>query len=84
MSRAALAAGFPALGTTATVLTVEATADDEARAAVVREIAEIDRACSRFRDDSELVDLNADLGSAGRGLGHVVRRRSTTRCGPHA
>ncbi len=50
---------FPALGTTATVAVA---GDDavlaDARAAVERELDAIDRACSRFRADSELAQLN--------------------------
>ena len=51
------AASWRALGTGATVL---ATRDDEldaARAAVEDELAAIDLACSRFRDDAELARL---------------------------
>lgn len=49
---------FPALGTTAALVT-EPRAVDAARAVLDAEIGAIDRACSRFRADSELVALNA-------------------------
>jgi thiamine biosynthesis lipoprotein len=58
-------ATFPALGSTAVVLTAE-DALPEARAAVEREVAAIDRACSRFREDSELTGLNRGAGGATR------------------
>ncbi len=59
-----LAADFPALGTTATVLVTPA--DDAAlraaRAAVEAEVAAMDAAASRFRPDSELQLLNSQPG----------------------
>ena len=68
VSRVDLEAGFPALGTTAVVL-IDGddgeNADDAgevigvAVAAVRREVDQIDRTCSRFRPDSELMALNA-------------------------
>jgi FAD:protein FMN transferase len=51
-----------ALGTTAAVVVVGARALDPARRAVEAELAEIDAACSRFRDDSELAAVNAARG----------------------
>jgi thiamine biosynthesis lipoprotein len=63
------AASFPALGTTAVVVVVDPSGLDAARAAVEDELAAIDAACSRFRDDSELARVNA---SAGRTV-HVGR-----------
>jgi len=57
-------ARWRALGTTAMVVTTDATALADARTAVMRELAAIDRAASRFRGDSELSALNA---AAGRG-----------------
>lgn len=51
-------AEFRALGTVATLLVGEPTALDEARRLLDAELAAIDRACSRFRDDSELSALN--------------------------
>lgn len=55
---------FPALGTTVTVAAVDPRALPAARAAVELELDAIDRACSRFRDDSELARLNAARGRA--------------------
>jgi thiamine biosynthesis lipoprotein len=55
-------ASFGALGTTATVITTEATALDRAVEAVRTELELIDRTCSRFRPDSELSALNASAG----------------------
>jgi thiamine biosynthesis lipoprotein ApbE len=57
-------ADWPALGTTATVIVTDRTSLDAARAAVERELAAIDAACSRFREDSELSRLNAANGRA--------------------
>jgi thiamine biosynthesis lipoprotein len=61
-------ASWRALGTTATVVAADADADADAladaRAAVERELAAIDVACSRFRADSELCALNAGAGRA--------------------
>jgi thiamine biosynthesis lipoprotein len=56
-------ASFPALGTTATVAaTGDQAALAAARAAVERGLDAIDRACSRFRPDSELARLNCARG----------------------
>jgi len=60
------AASWRALGTTATVV-IDAPGSGpvalaSARAEVERELAAIDRACSRFRDDSELTAVNAAAG----------------------
>jgi thiamine biosynthesis lipoprotein len=52
-------ATWRALGTTAVVLTDRPAALPNARTAVARELDAIDRACSRFRGDSELARLNA-------------------------
>jgi FAD:protein FMN transferase len=49
---------FPALGTSAAVFVTEATGLDRARRVLERELASIDRACSRFRPDSELSRVN--------------------------
>lgn len=49
---------FRALGTTAIVCAAPGRALHEAHAVVLRELDEIDRACSRFRSDSELSRLN--------------------------
>jgi thiamine biosynthesis lipoprotein len=48
-----------ALGTTAVVAVVDPRQLEAAEAALVDELDAIDRACSRFRPDSELVRLNA-------------------------
>jgi thiamine biosynthesis lipoprotein len=54
---------FPALGTTASLCVSDADALGTARGELERELAEIDLACSRFREDSELVRLNAAAGT---------------------
>jgi thiamine biosynthesis lipoprotein len=63
---------FHALGTTATVVTADPRALDEAQFIVARELREIDAACSRFRLDSELSRVN---GAAGRWvpIGAILR-----------
>lgn len=53
-----------ALGTTVSVHVANAAALNAARAAVAIELAAIDRACSRFRDDSDLERANAAAGRA--------------------
>ncbi|MDQ1458669.1 MAG: FAD:protein transferase, partial [Actinomycetota bacterium] len=53
---------FPALGTTAVVAVTDASARAEAAALLAEELRGVDRACSRFRDDSELARLNAKPG----------------------
>jgi thiamine biosynthesis lipoprotein len=52
-------ASFLALGTGAVVLTSDPASLGDACLAVAREIDAIDRACSRFRDDSELARVNS-------------------------
>jgi thiamine biosynthesis lipoprotein len=54
-------AGFPALGSQATV-SAEASRLERAREAVEAEVRAIDLACSRFRADSELTALNRSSG----------------------
>jgi thiamine biosynthesis lipoprotein len=56
-------ASWTALGTTATVLVTDPAALSVARNRVAEELRAVDVACSRFRDDSELVALNAGAGS---------------------
>jgi thiamine biosynthesis lipoprotein len=56
-------ASWSALGTSAVVLTTEAGDLAEASAVVQDELAAIDLACSRFREDSEIATVN---GSPGR------------------
>ena len=60
MSRAPAprSASFRALGTTATVAVADPAALPEAEAALRDELDAVDRACSRFRDDSELARVN--------------------------
>jgi FAD:protein FMN transferase len=53
---------WSALGTTAELVVSDPAALSPAHRAVVAELAAIDRACSRFRPDSELVRLNAAAG----------------------
>jgi len=52
------AAALRALGTTALVAVRRPESLDRARAVLEDELEAVDRACSRFRDDSELVQLN--------------------------
>jgi thiamine biosynthesis lipoprotein len=56
-------ATFAALGTTVVVLTAEPQALQPARDAVAQTVDAFDRACSRFREDSELSALNAAGGA---------------------
>jgi thiamine biosynthesis lipoprotein len=56
-------ASWRALGTTVVVVTTDPGALDAATASVRETLDEIDVACSRFRDDSELCRLNAAGGS---------------------
>jgi FAD:protein FMN transferase len=53
---------FPSLGTRAVLLTAGEEALGAARALLEEELAAIDRACSRFRDDSELARANTRAG----------------------
>ena len=53
---------FRALGTTAVVAVADGSARDEAGSLLAAALDAIDRACSRFRDDSELARLNASPG----------------------
>ena len=57
-------APVPALGSTASLVLTDPSAAPQALAVLQDELDRIDRACSRFRDDSELVRLND---RAGRG-----------------
>ena len=63
MSHSEESATLEAFGSTALVAVTEPGALDSARAAVERVVAEFDRACSRFRDDSELSAVNAAPGA---------------------
>ena len=57
-------ASFPALGSTAVVAVTDPAALEHAQAAVEEVLAAFDRACSRFREDSELCAVNAAAGAA--------------------
>jgi thiamine biosynthesis lipoprotein ApbE len=64
---AALArASWQALGTSVELVLTDSGGLARARAIVERELDEIDRACSRFREDSELAHANAHAGRAVR------------------
>lgn len=62
MSAALASTAFPALGTTANVVVDDERALDAARSVLAEELDAIDRACSRFRGDSELTYVNARAG----------------------
>ncbi|GLX53244.1 FAD:protein FMN transferase [Streptomyces hygroscopicus subsp. hygroscopicus] len=53
---------FPALGTTAALFVTEPAALRTAEAVLRAELAAVDRACSRFRSDSELTRVNRSAG----------------------
>jgi thiamine biosynthesis lipoprotein len=57
---------FRALGTSAAVAVTDATARDDAVALVAAELAAVDLACSRFRDESELTQVVRARGRAVR------------------
>jgi len=69
---------FPALGTTAVVATERREHLAAAVEAVRATIDEIDRACSRFRPDSEISRLNATAGGPPRPVSRTFLR--ATRC----
>jgi thiamine biosynthesis lipoprotein len=54
---------FPALGTTATVVVTESTSLATAAELLRERLEAVDRACSRFRGDSELTWVNAHAGT---------------------
>jgi thiamine biosynthesis lipoprotein len=54
---------FPALGTTAVIIVADEAASAAALVVVEAQIASTDRACSRFRPDSELSRLNSSPGT---------------------
>jgi thiamine biosynthesis lipoprotein len=69
------AARWTALGTTVSVSVTRAADLPAARRAVESELAAIDLACSRFRDDSDLMRLNEQAGewaSVGPRLGEAI------------
>jgi thiamine biosynthesis lipoprotein ApbE len=57
---------FPALGTTATLAVTHSAAFDPARVELKALLAAVDKACSRFRSDSDLMRVNS-------GAGHPVK-----------
>jgi thiamine biosynthesis lipoprotein len=77
VTAAAPTVSWPALGTTVVVLASAPAELPEAAASVRGVLDEIDRACSRFRDDSELSRLNAAGGSPMRVSRLFIR---ATRC----
>jgi FAD:protein FMN transferase len=54
---------FPVFGTTGTLAVTAAAALQRARSLIDAQLAQIDLACSRFRDDSELSRVNAASGA---------------------
>jgi thiamine biosynthesis lipoprotein len=66
MSATETSASFPAFGSTATVLVTDPAGLQHARDAVARTVDEFDLACSRFRQDSELMALNRTGGATTR------------------
>jgi len=64
--RAIAKTSWQALGTSAVLVVDQSDALAQARSIVERELDQIDRACSRFREDSELTRLNARAGQAVR------------------
>jgi FAD:protein FMN transferase len=63
MTRSESRVSFPALGGTAVVAVTDRARLERARLAVEQTVAEFDLACSRFREDSGLSELNAAAGS---------------------
>lgn len=59
-------ASFPALGTSAVVVVADAELLPQARELLVDHLEGVDRACSRFRADSELVEANRLSGTVVR------------------
>jgi FAD:protein FMN transferase len=62
MTAATARASWRALGTSVELVLTDSCALAQARAIVERWLDEIDRACSRFREDSELTRVNAQAG----------------------
>jgi thiamine biosynthesis lipoprotein len=58
----AVSTRWSALGTTAAIVVVGTDVLDDARRVVEAELADVDAACSRFRDDSELARINVARG----------------------
>lgn len=63
MSSEQFTVSFPALGGSAVVGVARQRSLERAQAAVQSVIGALDRTCSRFRDDSELIALNASAGA---------------------
>jgi thiamine biosynthesis lipoprotein ApbE len=70
--RGARAAEWEALGTTVVLRVTDPAALAAARALVEQELAAIDRACSRFREDSDLTRVNGAGGRAVRVDGLLI------------
>jgi len=68
---AAAWADLAALGSTARLWTTDDAALADAAAELVRELEAVDRACSRFRDDSELARLNRAEGKPFAASGYL-------------
>ena len=64
MTEQQASSSFDALGSTAFVAASDGRRLEQATQEVRREIDELDAACSRFRDDSELSALNAAAGTS--------------------
>lgn len=64
MTKVETSVSFGALGSTAIVAVTDPGALQGAREQVEQVVAQFDQACSRFRDDSELVRLNASAGTS--------------------
>jgi len=64
MSETPVTASFAALGTTAVVAVADPAVLGDARKLLVADLDAVDRACSRFRADSELAWVNAHAGAA--------------------
>jgi FAD:protein FMN transferase len=63
---------FAALGTTALLSVTDPATLERGRAVLEAELDAIDRACSRFRDDSELVRVNRDAGGPPVAIGPLL------------
>jgi FAD:protein FMN transferase len=66
MSRGQTSASFPAFGSKAVIAVTNAACLEQVTASVLGTVAAFDRACSRFREDSELVEVNRGAGGAVR------------------
>jgi thiamine biosynthesis lipoprotein len=66
MSATNISASFPAFGSTATVVVTDPAGLQDACDAVAQTVDDFDLACSRFREDSELMALNRANGAVTR------------------